>query len=200
MGSIPFTTGQKLELGGNIIGGLFEALGQKQESDANSLALQQQASILRGNALLADRNAELRLIRGQHEVNARQTQRQQDVGTARASAAGRGVVVDQDTAALVEAQTIANAKRDEILLRDNAHNEALAIRYQGAQLVQQAQYAEKTAKSVSKSGSITAAGTLIGTAGTVAAKWLTFNSDAIKNEKLGTANVRANTHTAGGYI
>ncbi len=180
-----FTTGQQLEIGGNILGGLVQAIGQKNEGDAQSEALSQRAAILRSNALLQEREATLRLKRGRQEVQQRQRQREQDVGDITADAAGRGIVVDQDTQREVILATIAAAKRDEVTLSDNAWNEALAIRHQGAIFEKEAQFADETAARSSKAGIIAAAGTVVTTAGTVAAKWLTFNADAAANAPLG---------------
>lgn len=168
-------TTQLFSIGTTVLGGGLGAIGSVLEGRAAKKQATFQAAVLRNNKLLTDIKAKQVLEEGATLRQQRQLQVGQIVGEQRASFAGRGVVVDEDTAFDLLLDAVRIGKLDEIAITTNADREALALKMQGANFETQARQAEAAGKAAQTAGLFGAAGTLLKTAGNVATKWSVFN-------------------------
>lgn len=175
--------GEPIAIGTTALGGILGAVGQRREGKALKAQATFQAAVLRNNKLLTDIKAKEVLEEGAIAQQQRQLQVGQIIGEQRASFAGRGVVVDEDTAFDLLLDAVRIGKLDEIAIQTNADREALALKMQGANFETQARQAEAAGKAAATAGLFGAAGTLLTTAGKVASKWAIFSK---RNEPLAT--------------
>lgn len=133
------------------VGGGAEAYGQLQAGRFNS-------KVDRFNAKIAGLQAQDSLRRGEAAVATHRDQVIRLKGAQRAALAAQGVVVDQDTAGEILADTDTQAKRDEQMIRTNAALEAWGFRVQQVDSLAQAKVATATAQNQ-------AAGTIMSTVG-----------------------------------
>ena len=174
-------TAQLFSIGTTVLGGGLGAIGNVLEGIAAKKQSTFQAAVLRNNKLLTDIKAKEVLEEGAIAQQQRQLQVGQIIGEQRASFAGRGLVVDEDTPFDLLLDAVRIGKLDEIAIQTNADREALALKLQGANFETQARQAEAAGKAAQTAGLFGAAGTLLKVAGSVATKWSVFNK---RNEPL----------------
>jgi len=154
--------------GGMQVGGaITEAFGAKQQGAF-------QAAVLKNNALLANEAAKAALEAGRVAVQEKQIETAQTIGSQRTALAGRGIVVGQDTADIIAADVARIGKMDQQTIQRNAERQALAYRLQGWNFSTEAKYAKMQGQAGFMSGLFGSFGTLLSTAGKVAAKWKSF--------------------------
>ena len=173
--------GEPISIATTAIGGVVGAIGSVREGKALERQATFQAAVLRNNKLLTDIKTKEVLEEGAIAQQQRQLQVGQIIGEQRASFAGRGVTVDEDTAFDLLLDAVRIGKLDEIAIQTNADREALALKMQGASFETQARLAEAKGAAAKEAGLFGAAGTLLSTAGKVASKWAVFSK---RNEPL----------------
>ena len=173
--------GEPIAIGTTALGGILGAVGNVREGRALKEQVTFQAAVLRNNKAIALLGAKQAIEEGKLAAQQRQIQVGQIIGQQRASFAGRGVVVDQDTAFDLLLDAVRIGKLDEIAIQTNAEREALALKMQGASFETQARLAEAKGKAAAEAGIFGAAGTILKTAGSVAEKWGVFSK---RNEPL----------------
>lgn len=173
--NVPFTTAQRIAMGGSILSGGMAAGGQLAQGDALQKQSVYQAAQLTQNAELARRTArEIESAAGV-AIQERSQETAQLIAMQKAQLAGAGIVVDQDTALSLIDDAVRLGTLDKLTMSKNAERQAMAARIQASQFEDQAALqlaAGKDAKSASKMASTS---TLLGTAGTVAGKWYTYD-------------------------
>lgn len=120
-------------------GGVAAAAGEIRAGRFNS-------RVDRFNAKIAGLQAQDSLRRGEESVATHREQVVRLKGAQRAALAAQGIVVDQDTAADILADTDTQAKRDEQMIRTNAALEAWGFRVQQVDHLAQARVATATAQ------------------------------------------------------
>lgn len=149
------------------IGVGLQVFGQVQQGLAAKSAADFRAQVADNNRRIAKTAAERAIERGRMiEVQTRIRGAQQ-IGTARASAASRGVEADTGSALVTQLDIAELTERDALQVRQNA-------RLEKARLLQQAQDFSAERELEQATGRQRLAGSLLGAGGTVASKWQDF--------------------------
>jgi hypothetical protein len=163
-----------VSLGSSVLGGVMKSKGASDAGDAASSQAEYQAQIAEQNAQLA----EIRKIQIQEAANERiqaaQVETSQIVSSQRTQIAGAGVVVGQDTALDTEIDTIRAGTLDSIAIQRNANLDKWAAEIDAQSNRDQAALSRATAESAKRAGRTNALSSLVGSAGTVASKWMTL--------------------------
>lgn len=175
-----------LDLGATALGGSMEGFGSIVEGFGASQQATFQASVLKNNALIANEAAEAALRTGAIQVQEKQIEGAQTIGTQRATLAGRGIVVDKNTADILAADVRRITKLDEITIMDNARRQALAYKLQGYNFLTEAKAVKQEGKAAFMSGLTGGVGTLLATGLKVHQKWKSFNPNS--TAPLGSTN------------
>lgn len=144
----------------NVVSSLYQA--QQQNAYA-----EYQSGIYRNNAIVAGYQAEDAIRRGEIDEKQHRLRSTQLMGEQRSALAGKGVVVDQDSAGTLLEDTAALAEADAQNIRHNAAMEAWAYRAQASNYRNQSQLALA-------SGRQSATRSLLDGVGTVAKDWYRF--------------------------
>ena len=170
-------TSGHIDLAGTILGGAMEAGGSVMGGIHAREQAGYRAAVHRNNALIADDTAAAVMRRGRAQVQERAIEGAQTIANQRAGLAARGVVVDQGTADVIAADAARYSKIDQITLADNARREAFAYKMQGINERIEAKAEEKEGRQKYLAGLVGAGSSILNVAGTVAPKWLSFNSE-----------------------
>lgn len=148
------------------IGAGFSAVSSIMSSSANADALRAQGehekNVADFNEKIALIQSEDALYRGDKEATQLRKNAKRLVGSQRAALAAQGVNVDVGSAALVQEDTMDQAKIDEITIRNNAAREAWGYKVQARGYSMQGSFAsmagENAARSTALTGGINALG------------------------------------------
>ena len=153
---------------------------QAQQQASNQAKQQKfQAQVAANNQILANRAASEAIVRGEIAAS-RQRQASADLlGRQRAALAGSGVLVGQDSALKLVADTGALGELDALTIKDNAAREALNFRIQGQNFGAEQSLRLTSASNITQAGNLKVAGTLLSGFGSVALKWQAFNKVGI---------------------
>lgn len=163
----------------SVAGTAVSAYGQYQQGKAAQSAADYQAAVLRNNALIAERNAKDALTRGKEAEAEHGRQVKQLIGRQRAVLAGNGVVVDQDSALDITADTAETGKYEQLIIRSNAEREALGYQMQAYNFGADAGLAQAKGGAAYSAGLLGALGTTLSGSGSVAEKWYTAKRDKV---------------------
>jgi glucan-binding YG repeat protein len=152
-----------------------QAYGQVQQGKANQARANYQAAVARNNQIIANRQAEDARRRGTLEANLQRQKSRQLVEQQRASIAGAGVLVDQDSALGTIVGTAGLGELDALTIQSNAEREALQFEAQGVNFQTEAQLRTFEGKQAVSSSYLKAGGTLLTGFGSVSSKWYIFN-------------------------
>lgn len=173
-------------------GAAISAYGAYQQGQALKAQGTYQAAVLRNNKILADRAAADAVARGKSEASKREQQGRALIGRQRAVLASNGVDVNSGSAVDIQADTEANTKLDADMIRANAEREALGYRTQGMNFDASASLATLRGDQAGANSLLSAGGTLLSGAGSVASKWYQFDNmgafNAPKTPNLGVYN------------
>lgn len=170
-----FNTGQmaQLSLIGQIGGAASSAVGSYYGAKSQASTLNFQAGMADTNARMSETAAQGALMRGQRESGALTLKAGQLKGRQRAAMAANGIDLGEGNAAEIQASTDVMKEIDANTIESNAVMEAWGYRTQGVNASNEALMARATAGSISPFGS--AAGSLLGSAGSVASSWYSMN-------------------------
>ena len=164
---------------GQIGGGVTSAIGSYYSASANRAALKSQAAVADVNARIAELGAQSALNQGQHQVGALTLEAGQLKSSQRAAMAANGIDLGVGNAVEVQATTDLMKEIDANTLKANAVRSAWGYRTQGVNFQNEALMKRATAGAISPFGS--AAGSLLGSAASVAGSWYSLNkSGALK--------------------
>ena len=164
---------------GQIGGGVTSAIGSYYSASANRAALKSQAAVADVNARIAELGAQSSLNQGQHQVGALTLKAGQLKSSQRAAMAANGIDLGVGNAVEVQATTDLMKEIDANTLKANAVRSAWGYRTQGVNFQNEALMKRATAGAISPFGS--AAGSLLGSAASVAGSWYSLNkSGALK--------------------
>ncbi len=159
------------------LGALSQAQGQRQQAKAAEQSAQFNAQVARNNATLARQQAGQAHAVGKVEAAKEALRARQEIGQARASSAGRGVLVSGES----ETQGIEDIRNragvDVATIRTNAARESLGFITQGANF--DAQGGLILAEGSNRASALNAQATsslLVG-AGSVATKWNAYRTE-----------------------
>lgn len=156
-------------IGASAAGAIMQAGGAYQQAQGQRSALQYQASVARGNAVLAGDQASDAIRNGQTAEGVQDLRTGQTLGTQRARMAANGVDLGEGSANDVLTTTKYMGERDALQIHDNAMMEAWGYRTQQQSFLDDASREDGEASTISP---WTAAGTSLLTGATkVAASW-----------------------------
>lgn len=164
---------------GQVGGAATSAIGSYFGAATNKINLQSQADTAESNARIAELGAQSALMQGQQQVGALTLKAGQIKGSQRASLAANGVDLGVGSAAEIQASTDIMKEIDANTLTANAVRSAWGYRTQAVNFENEALTKRATAGAISPFGS--AAGSLLGSAGSVSSSWYALNkSRALK--------------------
>lgn len=162
------TAGTALGVGG----GLLKAFGSIFGGEAAAGKFKYQAGIARMNALINKQNADMESAIGEREAARSGMKTGFTMGKTITGQAAQGGLVDAGSGADVLASEHAIGALDQATIRNTAARRAYGFEVQAATDESSAKMLEKGATGAKTAGYIDALGSILGTGGSVAAKWL----------------------------
>ena len=154
-------------------------VGQVQAGQAAAAEAKYQSAVLKNNAIQAEYAARDAIERGRVEELKQRIATKRLIGRQRAVLAANGVLVDQDSALDITADTETLGEFDALTIRDNAAREALALRQQRGQFLSEATLARMRGRQAQTAGYVGAGATLLGGLGSVAGKWYNYKQAGV---------------------
>lgn len=154
-----------LQTGGMIT----SAIGSYNSAQISKINLNTQATIAESNARIAELGAQSALMRGQKQASGLMLKAGQLKSRQRASMAANGVSLGEGNAVELQASTDIMAQIDKNTIETNAVYEAFGYRSNAVNYQNDALMRRASASAISPMGA--AAGTLLGSAGSVASAW-----------------------------
>lgn len=176
-----FSTSQlaSASLIGQIGGGVSSAVGGYFSAATQKAALQGQAAVADVNARIAELGAQSALLQGQQQVGALTLKAGQLKSSQKAALAANGVSLGEGNAAEIQASTDIMAEIDADTLTANAVRSAWGYRTQAVNFQNEALSKRASVEAINPG--MSAAGSLLGSAGSVAGSWYSLNkSGALK--------------------
>lgn len=164
-----------LSLGSSILGGLFSAYGAIQQGKAQSAQLKYQAQVAENNKIRAQYLQEDALKRGQIAERQERLRGRLLIGQMRSAIGSSGAIVDQGSALDLTVDQAGVNELDALNVRNSAAREAQGFEIQGQEFGREAVLSRNAASTARSNALLSATGTLLGTAGSVADKWYRFN-------------------------
>lgn len=158
---------------GQIGGGVTSAIGSYFSAATQKATLKGQAAIADTNARIAELGAQSILNQGQQQVGALTLKAGQLKSSQRAAMAANGIDLGTGSAVEIQASTDIMKEIDSNTLTANAVRSAWGYRTQAVNFENEALTKRATAGAISPFGS--AAGSLLGSAGSVAGSWYSLN-------------------------
>ena len=176
---IPSAQLAQVSLVGQLGGMATSAIGSYYSAATQKAALAGQAAIADTNARIAELGAQSTLAQGQQQVANLTLKAGQLKGTQRATMAANGIDLGEGNAAEIQASTDIMKETDKNTLEANAVRSAWGYRTQAVNFQNEALMKRAGADSINPFAS--AAGSLLGSAGSVASSWYSLNkSGALK--------------------
>ena len=166
-------------MGLGAAGGLFGAVGSILGGNAQAANDRYQAQVAQNNAKLAAGAANTALDQGNVVAQAQYQVGSQRLGQARAAEGANGVDVNSGSARNVQAGIARTTALNVGAVKYNADVQAVSDRNQTANYDTQANVDRTDASNAVTAGYIGAAGSLIGSASSVAGKWASFQQNGV---------------------
>lgn len=193
------SSGTGISILGDAVGGVGQLGGQYMGMMNEKDQYKYQAAALRNEAILARRQARDIRIAGGKEMQKASQEYAQMSGMQRAQLAANGVVVDQDTAAQMQADTARIAAMDKSTILANAEKEAMASMYRSQIKEHQAKMAKAASKQATWTGLVNMGSTVMTSGGSIASKWLQLK-DSDETVSSADANARDLSEKAHQYV
>lgn len=168
----------------SAVGGGIAALGQSQAGDASGRMYSYRAGVARMNANIQRQNSDYALTAGEANATRSGLTTGFTIARQRVGQAANGFDVNGGSNEEVRDSTRAIGVIDQNTIRTEAGRKALGFRNAAAGLDAEAVGDEMAGANAKRAGGISALGTLIGTAGSVASKW-TQSSQVFGSGKSG---------------
>lgn len=167
----PFTLAMT-SIGSSGAGGAISALGQIMGGNSQAAMFQYQAGIAQINQQIEKQNADYATAAG--EVSAQQSgmKTRATIGQTIAQQGAGGLAIGGGSNARVVSSEQALGQEDQALIRSNAARQAYGFNVEAAKYGAQATVDTTAASNAKTAGYLGAFGSLLGTGGSVASKWL----------------------------
>jgi hypothetical protein len=157
------------------------AIGAYKSASGQKAALNYQSSVAKSNAQIAEEQAHIAQLNGQQEEFASRLKTAATVGDQRAIAAANGVDVSSGSPVEIVASSRYLGERDALTIRDNAARQAWAYNQQATGYRNEAAMDSATADAMNPW--MSAAGSLLTGAGTVADRWYKYKAQSVNGVK-----------------
>lgn len=166
----------------------ISAYSSVQQGKAAKAQGKYQQQVMANNQILAQRAAKDARERGKRAEFEQNLKTRQLIGRQNTVLAGNGVLIGQDTALDITTDTAEVGKYDALTIRSNAEREALGFLAQGVNFENQGNLARMSGDATARASNLSAIGSVVGAAGSVAGKWYDFNrAGAFKPNTTGSA-------------
>lgn len=169
----PFTAGTMaaVSIGTSLIGGGITAAGQAQAGASNAAQYKYRAGVAELNAKIARQNSDYAIEAGGTQAERAGLTTGFTIARQKVAQSGNGFDVNSGSAAAVRDSTRDIGIVDQNTIRTNAGRKALSFRNQAIGLDAEAQGSLMAGENAKTAARYAVAGTLIGTASSVASKW-----------------------------
>jgi hypothetical protein len=154
-------------------------MGQQAQANAQARSAAYKAAVARNNQQVAVWRAHDAAERGRTEVNKANWKTKQLMGRQRAAQAGMGVVVDEDSAGDIVAETAEFGKLDALNVAANVEREKYGLLVQAQNFESSATLLDMEEKNARQEGQMAMAGSLFDGIGSVSNKWYGFKKERI---------------------
>ena len=171
------TTLMAISLGATVLGSISERSGLRNQAEATQQSAAFNAQVARNNAIIAERQAEDAIKIGGIEAAQEQLKGRQLVGVQRATLAANGVRLvneEDDTGAIIQADTLGLARLNADIARDNAQRRALGFRTQAVNFQNQATLITVEGSNTASALNMQSNNAVLAGIGSVASKWYSF--------------------------
>lgn len=159
-------------LGSTIAGGAISAGGNIMKGISERNMYEYQAGIAQINAKIARRNADMSYATGDKQAEKYGIKAGQQMGMIKAAQAASGLDIESGSNKQVQDSQAKVARTDMNQIYQNAAKVAYDYQTQAWQYDQEAKMKKKAGQNSMIAGVINAAGSIVGTSGSVASKWL----------------------------
>lgn len=159
-------------IAGTVGGGLTKALGGFMGGQASSSAYNYQSGVARLNASIQKQNAAYERDVGEVKAQASGMKTSQQVAQIKSVQSGSNLSINGGSAANVRESQQAVGEFDQNVIRSNAARRAYGYDVEAMQAETQSNVYKMAGSNAKRSGMIDAAGSILGTASSVAGKWL----------------------------
>ena len=168
-----------ISLAGTAAGFLMQAYGQRQSAKAQAGQYQYQAAVDRNNKIIADRQAEDAVKRGEAAEEEHRRKVQAIKSDQRVGFASRGIDLGSDVVVETLSDTAMLGELEALTIRSNAAREAYGYRVQGMNYEASAGNNALAAKNAKSAGKTAMFSTLLSGASTVAGDYATYKDKGI---------------------
>ena len=158
-------------IGSSVLGGVTGFIGNKNKGKAAKQQAAYQAQLLQQNAKIARRQQVMVQDKADADIQARSVETSATASVQKTQTAGAGIVVNQDTAATTESDTIRAGTLDQIAIQRNADLEKWSLQVKANSAMNQSALALTAGENAKKAADTEAIGSLLSSAGSVAGKW-----------------------------
>jgi hypothetical protein len=159
-------------LGASLAGGLLSAFGAKKSGESQQQMYDYQAQVARINSQIDLQNRDYALNQGEIQASQYGMKAAQTFGAIRAAQGASNLDVNSGSAALVQGSERRVASIDMTQIRSNAAKVAYDYSTKSAMDLNQSTLDTMAGVNARTAGNISAASSILGTAGSVSSKWL----------------------------
>jgi hypothetical protein len=170
-GSISASTAAMISIGMTAAGGVMSAVGQSQQANAAASSAAYQAGMMRNREVIAEKNAQDAIQRGQVAEQQQRLKTAQIIGGQRAALASQGGDVNSGSPLDIQSDTAGAGEQDALTIRSNAAREAYNYKVQGESAGAQAGLLDMQFANATAALPFTIGSTLLGTASSVGSKY-----------------------------
>lgn len=167
--------------GGSILGGIA---GQGQAN--------YQAGVAKINANIAKQNADYSRAVGEQQAELSGMKTRAQIGSTKVAQAAHGIDINSGSAALVRGSEAEIGQFDQAVIRSNAAKRAYGYEVEAMNDTAQSKLYTAAGQGAMTQGVIGAAGSILGTAGSVAGKWLDASRLGIGSSSSGSLDMTGN--------
>ncbi len=160
-----------ISLGTTVVGGIFQAIGQKNQADATAAAANYNAAVARNAATYAQQAGQVKAMAADRQTAAM-------IGRQRAAFASGGIDVNTGSPLDIQADTARFGRLNAMTIRNNAAREAWGYTAQSNLDV-------AAAKNAQTAGDWGMAGSLIGAGGSFFDKWSSYRTAGVDPFAIG---------------
>jgi len=168
-----------ISIGATAAGGAVSGIGALSSGASKQSMYNYQSGIAVQNSLIAKQNADYAIRVGEQQAQAEGLKVRQQVGSTVANRGASGLDVNTGSNAKV-VQSVEEVGEDNVaVIRSDAAKRAYGYKVEANQATTQGQLYRMAGEDASRAGTISALGSILGTAGSVSSKWLDANQRGI---------------------
>lgn len=168
-----------VSIGTSLVGAGVSAYGNFQKGQSQQAAYNYQAQVAANNKIIADRNAQYALERGETEAQIAGMKAQQQMGKITAAQAASGLDINSGSPLAVREGQTKTDSFNEMVIRSDAAKQAYGYEVEGINQQAQQQMSISAGKQAATAGDISAFSSIVGGASSVSDKWMKFKTAGV---------------------